>query len=126
MTVGYERIKGIRERGQRRNGSYEATKSKTFNVPVEVLFDAWADARTRRKWLTGGSVKIRTATKPKSMRLDWSGGGIIAVGFLDKGKKSVVALSQDKLPDKATAERLKKYWSGQLDALGAVLVSKST
>lgn len=41
LTVGYERIKGLRARGQRRDGSYEATKSRTFDVPVEELFDAW-------------------------------------------------------------------------------------
>ncbi|MDQ6870551.1 MAG: hypothetical protein M3037_00900, partial [Gemmatimonadota bacterium] len=68
VTVGYERIKGLRARGQRRDGTYEAGKSRTFNVPVTALFDAWADASVRRKWLNGESVKVRTATAPKSMR----------------------------------------------------------
>jgi len=44
------------------------------------------------------------------------------VGFLPKGKtKSAVAVSQDKLPDKETASRLKLYWSDKLDALGKIL-----
>src|SRR5688572_364341 len=51
VTVGYERIKGLRERGQRLSGAYEATKSKTFAVPVKTLFEAWADDNTRRRWL---------------------------------------------------------------------------
>src|SRR6185369_17849812 len=34
VTVGYERIKGLRARGQRRDGSYETSKSRTFDVPV--------------------------------------------------------------------------------------------
>jgi hypothetical protein len=71
VTVGYERIKGLRERGQRRNGTYEATKSRTYNVPVAVLFDAWADDAARRRWLDGVEPVVRTATKPKSMRLRW-------------------------------------------------------
>jgi len=122
VTVGYERIKGLRARGQRRDGSYEATKSRTFNVPVEILFDAWSDAKTRQKWLTDATVKVRTATAPKSMRLDWSDGGIIAVGFVSKGKgKSSVALSHAKLPDQDTANALKAYWSERLDSLGALL-----
>src|SRR2546423_585811 len=79
VTVGYERIKGLRALGQRRDGTYEATKSRTFNVPVTVLFDAWADAKMRRRWLNGENVKVRTATSPKSMRLDWSDRSIIAV-----------------------------------------------
>jgi hypothetical protein len=122
VTVGYERIKGLRARGQRRDGTYEATKSRTFNVPVTVLFDAWADARKRRRWLNGANVKVRTATSPKSMRLDWTDRSIIAVGFAAKGKsKSSVAVQHEKLPNRDTANRLKQYWSDRLDALGEVL-----
>ena len=122
VTVGYERIKGLRARGQRRDGTYEATKSRTFNVPVTTLFDAWADASVRRRWLNGASVKVRTATAPKSMRLDWTDRSIIAVGFAAKGKsKSSVAVQHAKLPDRETADRLKQYWSDRLDALGEVL-----
>ena len=122
VTVGYERIKGLRARGQRMDGSYEASKSRTFNVPVTTLFDAWADASTRRQWLNGARVKVRTSTAPKSMRLDWPEGGIIAVWFTAKGKsKSVVALAHTKLPDREAADRLKQYWSDRLDALNEVL-----
>ena len=122
VTVGYERIKGLRARGQRRDGTYEATKSRTFNVPVTTLFNAWADANARRRWLNGENVKVRTATSPKSMRLDWTDRSIIAVGFAAKGKsKSSVALQHAKLPDRETADRLKQYWSDRLDALGEVL-----
>ena len=122
VTVGYERIKGLRARGQRRDGSYEANKSRTFDVPITKLFEAWTDSKLRERWLNGETVKIRTATAPKSMRLGWSDGSIIAVGFIPKGKsRSSVALSHTKLPDKATADRLKQFWSDRLDALGEVL-----
>ena len=30
VTVGYERIRGLRTKGQRRDGGYEASKSRTF------------------------------------------------------------------------------------------------
>jgi hypothetical protein len=122
VTVGYERIKGLRARGQRRDGTYEAGKSRTFGVPVAALFDAWADASKRRRWLNGESVKVRTATAPKSMRLGWRDGSIIAVGFTAKGKsKSSVALAHTKLADREAANRFKEYWSSRLDALGEVL-----
>src|SRR5262245_33211937 len=61
VTVGYERIKGLRERGQRRNGTYEASKSRTYDVPVSTLFNQWADDKARRDWL--GSVKAAVRTK---------------------------------------------------------------
>src|SRR3989441_10267636 len=84
VTVGYERIKGLRARGQRRDGTYEATKSRTYNVPVTKLFDAWSDANLRKRWLDGAAVKVRTATAPKSIRLGWGDGTIVAVGFVSK------------------------------------------
>ena len=121
VTVGYERIRGLRLRGQRRDGSYEATKSRTFNVPIDALFDAWADAGVRRKWLDV-DARVRTSTRPKSLRLGLADKTIIAVGFAPKGaSKSQVALSHPKLPDKATVTRIKQLWSDRLDALAKVL-----
>jgi uncharacterized protein YndB with AHSA1/START domain len=125
VAVGYERIKGLRARGQRRDGSYEASKSRTFDVPVATLFGAFADAAMRRRWLNGASVRVRTATKPKSLRLGWDDGSIVAVGFTPKGKsKSAVAVQHTRLPDRETAERLKKFWLERFDALGEVLAER--
>lgn len=126
VTVGYERIKGLRARGQRRDGTYEANKSRTYNVPVETLFDAWADASVRKRWMNGASVKIRTATAPKSMRIGLEDGAIVSVGFYPKGKgKSSVAVQHPKLPDRDTAKKMKEYWSERLEALGRELPALS-
>jgi hypothetical protein len=122
VAVGYERIKGLRVRGQQRNGTYHATKSRTFNVPVTQLFDAWTDGTRRRSWLGGGKVTIRTATAPKSMRLGLDDGSIVAVGFTAKGRdKSVVAVEHTKLADRAAAERVKSEWSQRFDRLASML-----
>ena len=128
VTVGYERIKGLRTRGQGRDGTYGATKSRTYDVPIDTLFAAWNDARMRRRWLGGATTKVRTATAPKSLRLDWANGddrGIIAVGFVAKGpRRSAVALEHARLPDRETAARLKQYWSDRLAALSQVLSAR--
>jgi hypothetical protein len=121
VTVGYERIKGRRERGQRLTGAYEASKSKTYSVPMSTLFDAWADDRVRRRWLDGINTVVRTATPPKSMRLGFPDGTIVAVWFTAKGSKSAVALAHTKLRDRAAAEEAKQFWSERLDTLAAVL-----
>lgn len=122
VTVGYERIKGLRDRGQRRGGSYEATKSKTFNVGVDALFRAWADDATRRMWLDGVNASVRTATAPKGMRLQWPDGAIIAVWFTAKGRgRSAVALAHQKLPDRQAAEKAKRFWTDRLDVLASLL-----
>lgn len=122
VAVGYERIKGLRAIGQQRDGSYGMNRSRTYTVDVATLFDAWADTRTRKRWLGGEVTKVRTSTAPKTMRLQMSDGAIVAVGFSPKGKdKSSVAIEQARLPDKESAERLKQLWSARLDALGEEL-----
>jgi hypothetical protein len=122
VTVGYERIKGLREVGQRRSGEYEAGKTKTFGAPVEVLFDAWADPATRRHWLDGLEAEVRRATRPKSLRLRWPDGTVVLVMFTSKGPhRSVAALTHTKLPDKAALNRTKQYWSERFDVLARVL-----
>jgi len=121
VTVGYERIRGLRERGQRRGGGYEASKSRTFSVPVAKLFDAFANARKRRKWLSA-KITVRSATPHKYMRIRWSDDTPVQVGFLSKGdSKSSVAIQHEKLPSKSVAEAMKKMWAEQFDRLGQIL-----
>ena len=126
VTVGYERLKGLREVGQRLSGAYEVSKSKTLNVPVAKLFDAWANNTTRRRWLNGLDTAVRTATPLKSMRLQWPDGTIVAVWFTSKSAtKSVVALAHTKLTSRAAMEKTKADWSTRLDALARVLSADS-
>lgn len=126
VTVGYERLKGLRERGQRLNGAYEASKSKTFNVPVARLFAACADAAARRQWLDAAEVTVRTATRPKSLRLQWPDGTIVALWFTAKGAaKSSLALAHTKLTTKAAMEQAKLDWAARLDALARFLAGDS-
>jgi hypothetical protein len=123
VTVGYERIKGLRARGQRRDGTFEASKSRTYNVPVAALYEAWADARLRRRWLDDTVGNVRTRTTNKSMRLDGPDGSIVVVGFMAKGAgKSAVAVQHTKLRSGNAANRIKQYWAERLGALGELLV----
>jgi hypothetical protein len=122
VTVGYERIKGLRAVGQRRDGSFEANKSRTFAVPLIRLYSAFRDARLRARWLPGVDLTVRTATRGKYMRLTWPDRTTVVVGFTRLGAaKSQVALSHEKLPDRAAVTRAKEYWGARLDALGQVL-----
>jgi uncharacterized protein YndB with AHSA1/START domain len=126
VTVGYERIRGLRAIGQRRGGSYETSKSKTVPVPVGRLFAAWADAKARKRWLPGIELVVRGATVDKSMRITWEDGTSVVVGFFPKGpEKSMVALAHVKLPDGARAKELKRYWGERLDALAEQLAGAS-
>jgi hypothetical protein len=122
VAVGYERIRGLRAVGQRRSGSWEAGKSKTFPVSVEKLFAAFSNARTRKRWLGDGALKVRKATAPKSMYITWEDGTSVDIGFQSKGPaKSSVAVAHTKLASKADVEARKKFWAERFEALAALL-----
>lgn len=119
VTVGYERIKGIRAIGQRRDGSYEASKSKTFPVSLTRLYKSWSDGKLRAKWLPD-DLTIRSASPHKYMRIVWSDGTLIQLVFTKKGEsKSAVAVQHTKLPDRGSVTKLKAFWEERLKALGA-------
>jgi uncharacterized protein YndB with AHSA1/START domain len=121
VTVGYERIRGLRERGQSRSGAHAASKSRTFPVPVETLFEAFANARKRRRWLPV-KIAVRSITARKRMRLTWEDDTIAVLEFSARGRaKSTVAVGHLKLRDKSAADAMKKTWSEHFDRLGEFL-----
>ena len=121
VTVGYERIRGLRDKGQRRGDGYEATKSRTFNVPVATLYAAFANARTRKRWLPV-KLTVRTTIAEKSMRTSWEDGTPVQFGFIAKGDaKSIVAVRHEKLADKAAIDAVKKMWAEYFERLAEVL-----
>ena len=118
VTVGYERIRGLRDMGQRRDGAYEATKSKTFPVSMSRLYRAFSDKRTRGRWLDGVDLAVRTATRNKSMRITWGDGTSVELWFTAKERsKAQVQVQHTKLPSKAAAAEQRQYWEERLGAL---------
>ena len=123
VTVGYERIKGLREVGQVCGGKYQAGKSKTLPVPLTKLYRAFSIARTRNRWLPDVKLKVRKATPEKSMRITWEDGTSVEAYFTAKGtKKSQVAIQHRKLVKKADVAKSKAYWGERLTALSEILV----
>ena len=121
VTVGYERIRGLRAIGQRRGGGFEASKSRTFAAPVAKVYKAFATARTRKQWLPG-DVEVRSSSPNKRMRLGMADGTDVEIYFVEKGEaKSSVAIAHKKLPDRAAVDNMKKWWAERFDALAEVL-----
>lgn len=122
LTVGYERIKGLRTRGQQRDGGFLASKSRTFSVPLSRLFRAFSDTRTRRRWLPGKELTVTSSTPSKYFRGRWSDGTSVQFVFLSTGRgKSQVAVEQGRLPDKASALRTRQFWEDRFAALARLL-----
>lgn len=122
VTVAYEQARGLREKYEKPTG-FDVGRSKTIPVPVETLFDAWKDARVRRRWLEESGLTVRTTSPNKSMRFTWlDGKTVVVVNFYDKGRgKSQVTVQHTKLKNKAAVEKMKRYWGDALNRLYAAI-----
>jgi uncharacterized protein YndB with AHSA1/START domain len=116
VTVGFERARGLRAQHQRPSG-FSLSATKTVNVPVERLYEAFANARQRKAWLDH-AVRVSSTTPPRTINFPWGDGSRVAVRFTSQGAaKSQVALQQDPLPDAAAVEALRAFWRAPLTAL---------
>ena len=124
VTVAYEQARGRRKPHQTSRG-YQVGVSKTVPVPVDVLFSAWEDEASRRRWLGDPPITLRRATRPKSMRITWSSDQTnVDVSFWDKGpEKSSVQVQHSKLPDRNDVETKRTFWRAALAQLAFELVS---
>lgn len=125
LIVEYEQARGLRPPGVRRDGTFEVSASKTAAVPVELLFDAFINARKRKKWLTDGRMSLRASQPDRSARFIWEDGATrVNVGFIDKGpSKSTVAVAHERLPDADEATTTKAMWKKRLAELKSFLES---
>ena len=124
ITVGYEQARGLRELHQKCDGDFQASSSKTVNVPIARLFDAWNDPKLRAKWLRNADgLVIRKATKPKSLRITWTDGiTSVDVNLFAKGDaKSYVSMQHTKLKDAKQVQKMKTLWTEQLERMKGVL-----
>jgi uncharacterized protein YndB with AHSA1/START domain len=122
VTVGYERIRGLRDVGQRRGGGYDANKSRTYAVPVSRLYRMFADARARRRWLPAGWKRVRTSIANRSIRVDWQDGTQVNLFFVPKGRGlCTVAVQHARLANRAAVAESKAFWGERLDALADAL-----
>lgn len=125
LIVEYEQARGLRPPGVRPDGTFEVSASKTVAAPVERVFDAFVNARQRRKWLTDGRMSLRTSQPGRSARFDWEDGSTrVNVGFIDKGQsRSTVAVAHERLADPEEAETTKAMWKERLAELKSFLES---
>ena len=122
ITVWYERARGMRLKHQQADG-FTIYASKTISVPVEVVFDAFVDPRSRRRWLTDGKMSLRTSQPGHTARFDWGDGATrVSVSFEAKGPaKATVAVAHERLPDADEAEVTKTSWRERLAGLKSFL-----
>ena len=121
VTVGYERIRGLREKGQRRGGGYDVNKSVTVPVPLARLWRA-CGARERKRWLGPVTLTERKANPEKTMRWRWDDDTPVNVFFVSKGAaKSQLTIQHGSLPSKARADEVRAMWTERFASLKELL-----
>ena len=123
VTVGYERMIGRRGVGERADGKFSTSASKTVPAGIAEHFAAWTEDARRDEWLAPGTLTLRTAQEGSSARFDDNEyGGIIALYFTDKGEaRSSVSIQIEKLASKDDIPERKATWKARLNDLAAYL-----
>jgi uncharacterized protein YndB with AHSA1/START domain len=123
LTVDYERARGLRQTGAKRDGTHSVTASVTVEVSAKRAFESFVESKQRQRWLPAATLRERTSTAARSARFDWKDGTTrVNVGFAAKGtKKSQIALQHERLPNATAAKEMKLFWRKHLDALKALL-----
>jgi len=122
ITVDYERARGMRGRHQMADG-FRVSVSRTVTVPPDRALAAFVDDATLRRWLPGAPMEPRPTRAKLTARFDWSDPpSRVVVNIARKGiDRSIVAVTHERLPDAAVAERLKAGWRDRLGHLKAFL-----
>jgi hypothetical protein len=122
ITVGYERIRGRRDRNER-DGGYAVSKSRTFACTIDDLSAAFAPA-ARRQWLGGEAVEQRKSVHGKVARWKRPDGSKVQVFFSSKGKgKAVASLQHEALSSRADVERWRTFWTERFALLAEWLAA---
>ena len=124
ITVGYERLRGLREVNQKLDGTLQASASKTLPVAVATAVSFYIDPRKRSRWLKQ-RIMLRKTTSPNSVRIAWPDGTAVEVWIVAKGKeKCSVAVEHSGLPDVKSKDFRKQFWKSALERLSAALTVK--
>jgi uncharacterized protein YndB with AHSA1/START domain len=118
VAVGYEQARGLREKNQTSRG-YAVSASRTYPAPVAKVFGCWNDPKRRFRWLEEENITVRKATPGRSMRIAWKDGeSRVDVSFYEKGAaKAQVTVDHNSLARRRDVERMKVFWTKQLDRL---------
>ncbi|HEX2756489.1 MAG TPA: hypothetical protein VHM48_13555 [Candidatus Limnocylindrales bacterium] len=118
VTVDYERARGMRGRHEMRDG-FSVTATKTIAVDAERALAAFTDVAIRDTWLPDAPLRQRSTRAALTARFDWSDPpSRVVVNVMPKeGGRALVAVAHERVPDAATASRLKGQWRAWLGGL---------
>lgn len=117
VTVGYERITGLRLPYQRPDGTFSAGKSRSVQVDASLLKAMLLDDEGRMNLFPGQATELRSKPTSKVIRLA-IGPGTAQIRIEPKPDGKVkVSIIHERLPEFDDVAQWKFYWADWLEAI---------
>jgi hypothetical protein len=122
VTVGFERICGLRLPGQMPDGTFTISRSRVIRMSPDELRSLLLDERWRRGQMRGIALALRSKPEAKSPRfelvLDGEPHGSVSFTTDAAGAgRTRLGVAHAGLASEAAGERWKSYWSDWLRGL---------
>lgn len=118
VTVGYERIAGIRLPHQDADGTFRFGITRTVGQGAAGLRERLLDPAARAALFPGLEVELRSRPSSKNVRLRIAGGSVeLAIAPRADGRASVT-IQHAKLDSPADVETWRTFWARWLERLG--------
>jgi hypothetical protein len=122
VTVGFERITGLRLPGQMPDGTFSVSRSRIVEVPVELLRGALLDEPGRADLFPGLDTELRSKPAAQALRFAVSRAGqpvgslLISADARPDGRVRVT-VTHDKLTSTDEGAHWKQFWADWLAAV---------
>lgn len=114
ITIAYEQHTGRRVPGQRSDGTFECSVSKTFAGNMDDVYQAWLSATADLANFNNIEVIKRSSSeteKWRNWRCNLADGSKVVVGINQKNSdKAMLGLAHQVLPSSEDAEAWRNYW----------------
>ena len=117
VTIGYERITGLRVVNQMTDGTFTASKSKTLDLDVDLLRSLLIDDDARRDLFPRHDTVLRSKPTSKALHIGFDEGAALFSFDAATNGRTRLTVSHEKLPSSEAADRWRFYWAEWLDAL---------
>lgn len=111
ISVRYERARGLKQKFEKFDGTFETSKSKTFNIELTKLFQL---IQTLIKNLSFGDIEITTLNKNKNIRGKMNNTTTFSFYFHSKGNKTQLMIQHFKLNNSEHCEQIREFWNKKL------------
>lgn len=117
VTIGWERITGRRQAGQRADGTFTTSRSRTLAIDAEVLRERLLDERERAASFGDVRTGLRSRMTSKSIRLEMPEGvAVLALAAKPDGR-CTVSVEHAGLEDTGSLQRWAAFWGAWLERL---------